>query len=110
MKRLRDFTTIDTMRFLEWRKTHWLGRKFARSGVLNDVKFALRIRPQSSGGRPHNKPIELPPGGRQAFCLRKSLADSAPALSLRERAIAPSSQLIGALYGRWNLAGKPAEV
>ena len=85
------------MRFLEWQKTREVDRKFARSGVLNDVKFALRIRPHWSGGRPHNKPIELPPGGRQAFCLRKSLADSAPVLSLRERTIAPSSQLIGAL-------------
>ncbi len=87
------------MRFLEWRKSLGNGRKFESFGDLNDVKFALRIRPHRSGGRPHNKPIELPPGGRQAFCLRKSLADSAPALSLRERAIAPSSQLIGALYG-----------
>ena len=100
MKSLGDFTTIGTMRFLEWRKSLGNGRKFESFGDFNDVKFALRIRPHWSGGRPHNKPIELSPGGRQAFCLRKSLADSAPVLSLRERTIAPSSQLIGALYGR----------
>ena len=67
---------------------------------MNDVKFGLQIRPHWSGGRPHNKPIELTPGGRHVLCLRKARAGSAPALSLRERTSAPSSQLIGALYGR----------
>ncbi len=99
MKRQRDFTTIDTMRFQEWQKTHEVDSKFARSGVLNDVKFALQIRPHWSGGRPYNNAIETPPGGRHVLCLRKARAGSAPVLSLRERTIAPSSRLIATLYG-----------
>jgi len=48
---------------------------------------------------PHNKPFEPTAGGCHAFRMRENRASSAMSLSLRERAIAPSSRLNGALCG-----------
>gem|GEM_PF-4122596 len=49
---------------------------------------------------PHNKPIEPTSDGCHVFRVRESRASSAQVLSLRERTIAPTSRLIGTLYGR----------
>jgi hypothetical protein len=58
---------------------------------------------------PHNKPFEPTAGGCHAFRMRENRASSAMSLSLRERAITPSSLLIRALYGRGQKSARMKE-
>jgi hypothetical protein len=60
--------------------------------MLNDTGTARRI----------TREFEATAGGCHAFRLRENRASSAPALSLRERAYAPSSRLNAVLNGLKN--------